>query len=153
MSSPTGPAAVLLVATLTCLAGAGLAQEVTSETPSWPAPEPAVDTTLPDPFARRSTPLVLVAFVGFLVVIAAGALWLGRRRRPESEEDLPLEPEGPRLVMAQVPRGRRRPPGFYEDLRQRETELENLEESDPGRPRPKVIELPVADHPPVEGDG
>lgn len=118
-----------------------------------PDPAPEVDATLPDPFARRSTPLISVALVAFLIGIAAGALWLGRRRRMAPEEEIPLQPEGPRVVLAQGPRGRRRPPSFYEDLRKRETELEILEERGPDRPRPKVIELPVADRRPVEGDG
>lgn len=108
-------------------------------------PAPAFDETLPDPFAQRTAPLFSVAIAAYLVAIAAGALWLGRRR--------PMEPEGPVVVMVQEPRGRRAPPGFYEDLRQRESALEDLEDRGPERPRPKVIRLPVGDHGPVEEDG
>lgn len=120
--------------------------------PSAPA-VPAVDPALPDPFARQSTPLASMAVISFLVSIAAGALWLGRRRRMEPEEELAPQPEGPRVVMANEPRRRRRPPGFYDDLRQRETVLEGLEARGLDRPRPKIIELPVADHRPIEEDG
>ena len=105
---------------------------------------PAVDETLPDPFAQRSTPLFSVAIAVFLVAIAAGALWLGRRR--------PIEPEGPGVVMLQESTGRRAKPGFHEDLRQRETELEDLEDRSPGRSRAKVVELRVGDHRSVEED-
>ena len=111
-----------------------------------------VEPALPDPFAKQSTSLTSVAFVVFLVAIAAGALWLGRRRRSEPEAQFEIQPEGPRVVLAKEPRGRRRPPGFYEDLRQRETVLETLEERGPERPRPKIIEIPVSDHHPVEGE-
>ncbi|MGB5399943.1 MAG: hypothetical protein WBO71_06985, partial [Thermoanaerobaculia bacterium] len=107
-------------------------------------PVPAVEETLPDPFAQRPTPLFSVAIAAFLVIIAAGALWLGRRR--------PMEPEGPAVVTLQEPRGRRAAPEFYEDLRQRETALEDLEDRSPGRSRPRVVELPVDDHPSAEGD-
>jgi len=114
---------------------------------------PSLDPELPDPFARPSTSLVSVAVVGFLAAIAVGALWLGRRQRPEPEEEVPSPPSGPRVVMADGPKGRRRPPRFYEDLRHRETVLENLGERGPDRPRPKIIELPVVDHRSPEGDG
>ena len=107
-------------------------------------PVPAFEETLPDPHAQRPTPLFPVAITAFLVVIAGGALWLGCRR--------PMEPEGPAVVTLQEPRGRRAAPGFYEDLRQRETVLENLEDRSPGRSRPRVVELPVDDHPSAEGD-
>ena len=129
-----------------------------------PAPEPAVFTpaadtepaaanpSLPDPFARQSTPLTSIGFMVFLVAVAAGALWLGRRRRQEPDELIGIQEDGPRVVLADEPRGRPAAPGFYEDLRQRETVLEGLEEGGPHRPRPKVIELPVTDHRPVEGD-
>lgn len=121
---------------------------VGSQTLNRLAPAPAA--SLPDPFAEQSTPYVSIGFVAFLVAIAAGALFLGRRRhRLEPEEDLPLEPDGPKVVMAE-PSGRRRPPGFYEDLRQRETVLESFEDRGSNRPRPKVIELPVVDHRSVE---
>lgn len=114
-------------------------------------PAPA-DPALPDPFAKQSTPLVSIGFVAFLVAIAIGALYLGRRRRMEPEEDIPIEPEGPKVVMAE-PSARRRPPGFYEDLRQRETVLESFEDRGPNRPRPKVIELPVVEHRSAEEEG
>lgn len=116
-----------------------------------PASVPA-DPALPDPFAKRTTPFVSIAFVAFLVAIAMGALYLGRRRRMEPDEDIPVEPEGPKVVMAE-PSAQRRPPGFYEDLRQRETVLESFEDRGPNRPRPKVIELPVVDHRSVEEEG
>jgi MYXO-CTERM domain-containing protein len=120
--------------------------------PADPPVPVAAAPTLPDPFAKQSTPMVSVTVVAFLVAIAVGALWLGRRRRFEPDEMIPPEPEGPRVMLANEPRGRRRPPGFYEDLRQRESVLEGLEDRGPDRPRPKVIDLPVVDHRPPEGD-
>jgi hypothetical protein len=96
---------------------------------------------------------VSVVAVSLLVAIAAGALWLGRRRGGEPEEVMPQDLDGPRVVMTDGPRKRRRQPGFYDDLRQRETILEGLEDRGPGRPRPKLIELPVVDDRPEEADG
>ena len=107
-------------------------------------PVPAFDETLPDPFTQRPIPLFFLGIATFLVAIGAGALWLGRRR--------PMEPEGPGVVMPRQPGGRRVAPGFYEDLRQRETTLEDLEDRSPGRSRPKVVELPVGDRPSADGD-
>ena len=149
------PGRVVLIVVLTVIGGVGLvlSEATVALDSAFDTSTPASDPSLPDPFARRSTPLISIAFVVFLVAVAGGALWLGRRRHMEPEEEIHPRPEGPRVVMADEPRGRRRPPGFYEDLRQRETMLENLGERGPDRPRPKVIELPVADHRSAEGDG
>lgn len=118
------------------------------------APSPAaVQASLPDPFARRSTPVAPIVAVTFMVAIAAGALWLGRRRRWDEEEEIPPPPDGPRVVMVPERGGRRPPRRFFEDLRHRETVLESLEERGQGRPRPKVIELPADDRGPRERGG
>ncbi len=112
----------------------------------------AVGMELPDPFAHQSTPWLSVTLLAFLVAIAGGALWLGRRHRAEPEEERSLRPEGPRVVLATDTLGGRRTPGFYEDLRDRETVLEGMEGGRAQRPRPKIIDLPAVDHRPEEED-
>lgn len=117
-----------------------------------PAPGRSINASLPDPFSRRSSPRISVFVVAILVAIGVGALWLGRRRM-EPLDEIPHKPEGPHVVMPRKRRDRRRFPRFYEDLRRRETALENLEERGSDRPRLKVIELPAADRRSGEDDG
>lgn len=110
------------------------------------------ESTLPDPFAKQSTPYISIGFVAVLLAIAAGALFLGRRRQMERDEEVVLDSDGPKVFMAE-PLGKRSAPGFYEDLRHRETVLESFEDRGHDRPKPKVIELPVADSRSVEDEG
>jgi hypothetical protein len=107
---------------------------------------------LPDPLARRSRSTGSFLFIAFLMVVATGSLWLGRRRTVEPEEDSMPGPQGPHLIFERNSRGRKRSPDFYEDLRQRETTLESLEGEDPERRTQKVIELPVRDRRSVKSD-
>ena len=107
---------------------------------------------LPDPLARRSQPSSSLVLVVLLCGIAAGALWLGRRRAMEPEEEEIPQAQGPHLIFERDAKGRKRSPDFYEDLRQRETKLESLEGRGPERRPRKVIELPVGDQRPLKSD-
>lgn len=115
--------------------------------------EPGVSgMTLPDPLARRSQSASSLIFVLVLCGVAAGVLWLGRRRAMEpGEEEIP-QPPGPHLIFERDAKGRKRSPDFYDDLRQRETKLESLEGRGPERRPRKVIELPVGDQRPANSD-
>ena len=112
----------------------------------------ASSVALPDPLARRSRSTSSFLFIAFLMVVATGALWLGRRRAKEPEEEVPQESQGPHLIFERSSGGRKRSPDFYEDLRQRETTLESLEGEGPERRSQKVIEMPVGDQRPMRSD-
>ena len=133
----------LAVTGLAFVAGLGLAYGV-FEASKRSVSDLAFDgAPLPDPLARRSRPTSAFLFVAFLMVVAAGALLLGRRQVVELEEDEISPTQGPHLIFERDSRGPKRSPEFYEDLRQRETTLESLEGRGPDRRTRKVIELPV----------
>ena len=114
-----------------------------------PAEPGTLGAAIPDPLARGSMSVSTLVFVAFLLVIALGVLWLGRRREMEPEVRLEPEPEGPHLIFERESAGRPRAPEFYEDLRRRETTLEGLESRGPDGQRRKVIELPVGNQRPA----
>ena len=99
-----------------------------------------------DPLARDSSPLRTGLFIAGLVVIAAGAVWLGRRF--SQPPPAPPEPEKPRIALTTSERARQRTPIFYEELKERETALENFEETGTDRYRRKVIRLVVDENQP-----
>ena len=145
----------LAVTGLAFAVGFGLAygvMQVSNQSVSDPVDLGVTDTPLPDPLARTSRPASSLLLVVLLFAIAAGVLWLGRRRALGPEEEEVPQVRGPHLIFERDAKGRKRSPDFYEDLRQRETRLESLEGQGPERRPRKVIELPVGDRQPMNCD-
>jgi hypothetical protein len=85
-----------------------------------------------------------VAGLGLLLVAAGLALRQRTRSRDRSHR-----PRGPQVVLER-PRRRRRTPAFFQDLKERESVLEDLAEERSGRARRKVIDVEVTDIRPAE---
>ena len=100
--------------------------------------------------ARDRSPVRTTFFVALLAIIAVAAVWLGRRH--SQAQHTPEQTEGPRIALATRERTRRRSPTFYEDLKRRETALEDFEETEPGGTGRRVIKLQVEENRPVEDD-
>lgn len=101
---------------------------------------------LPDPLARRAAPLSQVVTIVVLVLVAVGALWLGRRRSQEEwDEKLKAAPPHLRLVHRWADRKHRRAPDFYEELRRREAHLDELQGEEREGRRRKIVEIRPGD--------
>lgn len=94
-----------------------------------------------------STVAILVVAAG-LVLIAF--LLAGRRSRRRQIE---AKPQGPRVVVRGTSKHTKKLPTFYDDIKRRETDLENLVDAGSGRSQRRVLDIEVEDHGPVEGDG
>lgn len=102
----------------------------------------------PDPLARDSSPLRTGLVIGALIVVAAGAVWLGQRY----SQAPPEEPASkrPQIALATSERTPRRKPDLYEELKRHEAALEDFEEAGTDRHRRRVVRLVTDEDRPEE---
>lgn len=97
----------------------------------------------PDPLARDASAMRTGLAIGLLILVAAGAAWLGRqsRRRPSRPRD------GEKLASAPARRQRtgRRTPGLSEELQEQEAGLVSPREVDSRRLRREIGRLRIGE--------
>ena len=117
-------------------------------------PEPPFEAAGPVPAGEGGgDPQDHIATTTFLVVTAVlvltAFLLADRRSRRRQAE---AKPEGPRIVVQGTSERPKKLPTFYDDLKRRETDLEDLVDAGSGRSHRQVIDIEIEDHGPVEDD-
>jgi len=128
-----------------------------------PEPEPPIESAEPGQPIEAAGPvpagegggdpqdhIATFAFFAFLAVLVLTAFLLADRRARRLR--IAAKPEGPHIVVRGTSREKKRLPTFYDDLKRRETDLEELVDVGSGRSQRRVIEVQVEDHGPVEDD-
>jgi len=103
-----------------------------------------LETSRPRDYKATTTFLVVTA----VLVLTAFLLADRRSRRRQAE----AKPEGPRIVVQGTSERPKKLPTFYDDLKRRETDLEELVDAGSGRSHRQVIDIEIEDHGPVEDD-
>jgi hypothetical protein len=117
------------------------------EEPAAVVPESDVGEGLAPSLGMKSSTLVLLVLAAIVVV---AAFLLADRRSRQRRAD--AKPEGPRIVVRGTSSQTKKLPTFYDDLKRRETDLENLVDVGSGRSSRQVIDVSVVDHGPVEDE-
>lgn len=106
----------------------------------------AQDLGTSEPQDTITTAAVLVVVA---VLVLTAFLFADRRSR---HRQIDAKPEGPRIVVRGTSRRAKKLPAFYDDLKRRESDLEDLVDVGSGRSQRQVIDVEIEDHGPVEDD-
>lgn len=123
--------------------GAGLA-------PARGADSPADDATSQAPGPKSQDYLFTTALLVVVAALILTAFLLADRQ--SRRRQTAAKPEGPRIVLPTASERTKKLPTFYDDLKRRETDLEQLVDVGSGRSQRQVIDVQVEDHGPVEDD-